>query len=719
MSRVYEKVFRKSSFAVYTCLFIIIVCSGYIMFFRKNLSLIWNIDGVGQYYPAFIYIGHYLQNFFVNLLHGNFSLPLYDLSIGMGEDIIGVLNYYGFGDPLNLLAVMVTKSNSAYLFTFMFFLRLWLAGAAFQYYCRCMRFDKIPTILGALCYTFSGFAIYGGAMYSEWLSVLIYFPLILAGVEKIIKDKGKPYLFIFSVAYGALCGFYYLYMVSLFLMIYCIVRLAAIFKDNGGKLIKILKKCFRCVIWYLIGICLAAPILLPSLAAYGNSERRTGGGGGILACLFNFRLYLPHINVHLRNIIFNFFYNRRCYLAGITVVQLICVLFLFILPKSRRTLQLKIGVITILIALHLPIINYLFSAFGADYDRWVFIVHFVLAVVLAHVLTEFCGIEIRISLLKIFKIKRCIAINGAAVFIVLNIICNIWLLYSKTDVGEYWQEEFIRYDHIDDYTDSPFNCLEAPKKDEGVFRISNDILTDVNGRPENVAMLNNYYSLSYWFSIVNGDTQSFVDEIAGENQLWRSYGMNNDPILETFAGVKYAFRKDGETVPQGYVLLQDIMYHDEKWQVYYNPGYFGMAYVRNYAESQKLWEEKSSYEEYFSSIYEKIKQNPEQAAVTYDNQTNIMSITVNARENSEVVILLPYTKNWHAFLDGEKTNLYKTDGMYCSIPLQEQGYHEIILTYSSTEFIIGIFLMVMAMIVIIMLIGHSMHIRKCRADLTN
>ena len=60
-------------------------------------------------------------------MQGNFCFPLYDLSIGLGEDIIGALNYYGVGDPLNLLAIFINSQNCAYIFTFMFFLRLWLA----------------------------------------------------------------------------------------------------------------------------------------------------------------------------------------------------------------------------------------------------------------------------------------------------------------------------------------------------------------------------------------------------------------------------------------------------------------------------------------------------------------------------------------------------------------------------------------------------------------
>jgi hypothetical protein len=45
-----------------------------------------------------------------------------------------------------------------------------------------------------------------------------------------------------------------------------------------------------------------------------------------------------------------------------------------------------------------------------------------------------------------------------------------------------------------------------------IYRISNDLLTGVNDRPQNIAMLNDYYGLTYWFSIVNQSTQDYVDD---------------------------------------------------------------------------------------------------------------------------------------------------------------------------------------------------------------
>lgn len=686
-----RKKFEDHGWLLYNCLFIGIVFCGYYPLFRHKISLIYYVDGVGQYYPAFIYIGQYLQDFFRNLFHGNFSLPFYDLSIGMGEDIIGTLNYYGFGDPLNLLAVFVSKSNSAYLFTLMFFLRIWLSGIAFQHYCLFMRMDRLGAILGALCYSFSGFAISGGAMCIEWLAVLMYFPLILTGIEKIFS-KAKPYMLIFSVAYAAVCGFYYLYMVSLVLVVYCITRLLTILGVRNIRFI--LRKCFICVGWYLVGVCLAAPFLIPALAAYMNSER---SDFNIMDIVLNIRMYIPTLNYDFIRIIFHFFHSRINYLSGITLVQIIAVLFLFLLPKCKRGLQLQLAVIISLIALHVPITGWLFNAFAETNDRWVFAIHFTVSIVLVYVFQSYEGVEIIINSLRTIKVKRRMVHAGVVVFTILNIVGNIWLLYLS--IGDDWKQELISFNNYSDYIDSPVNYSEVLQQDKDIFRVSNDSLTGVNGRPENVAMLNNYYGLTYWFSIANKNTQTFINEVTNNKHLWRSYGVYNNPILETASGVKYYLGKKGGYNPGRYELLEEMVFNGEIWQVYRNPDYLGMAYIRNSAESAKLWNDKQSYDEYFDAVL-RLRSNQEQINFDYDKQTGIVSCTVYTEQDSELVVLIPYSGNWKAYVDGNKADVCKTDIMYISIPIEEQGMHEVIITYSPIEFKVGIGLMFISIIII-------------------
>lgn len=67
---------------------------------------------------------------------GHFTLPMFDFSIGMGEDILTTLNFYGMGDPLTLLSVFVPKQRMEMFYDFLVAFRMYLAGLTFIFYCR-------------------------------------------------------------------------------------------------------------------------------------------------------------------------------------------------------------------------------------------------------------------------------------------------------------------------------------------------------------------------------------------------------------------------------------------------------------------------------------------------------------------------------------------------------------------------------------------------------
>lgn len=376
---------------MYTFCFMVIVIIGYLPLWENGLSNIWNVDAIGQYYPAFLYIGQYIRRFCGDILNGSLSLPLYDLAIGMGEDIIGVLNYYGFGDPLNLLAVFATVDNGVWWYMIIFFLRIWMAGIMFQAYCKEVKMNSYAAIPASLAYSFCGFAILGGGRYIEWLSVLIYFPLMLLGTERILKKNYHSLMLVIAVAYGGLCGFYYLYMSSLCLGIYWIVRLIAF---NGMKNVRnLMINGLHLVKSYVLGLFLAAPVFLPAISAYFNSERSVSSVGSIL---FNFQNYKPIFNDGFYFALLDFFHYCVSEFNGVLFVELLAVIIVCFV-HGKKALQLKIALCIAFCAFHIPITGWVFNGFGETNDRWVFWIYFLSALVLAYVLTVFLDVKISID----------------------------------------------------------------------------------------------------------------------------------------------------------------------------------------------------------------------------------------------------------------------------------------------------------------------------------
>lgn len=256
--------------AVYTAIFLVTFLLVYSPFLLGGKSLIWMLDGRSQHYPAMIYIGRYLRQIILNLLHGEFSVPLFDLSLGMGENVIGTLNYYGLGNPLYLLALFVPARHTEYLYNFLVIFRVYLSGLAFSALCVYHKKRASHTLIGALAYTFCGYAIFSSVRHPYFIDPMIQLPLLLIGIDLVIKRK-KTVLFALAVFYSALCGFYFLYMMTIMLGIYALVKF---FEDTSARgLGEFFCMVGRISLQYLWGIGMAAALFVPAVAAFLTSGR--------------------------------------------------------------------------------------------------------------------------------------------------------------------------------------------------------------------------------------------------------------------------------------------------------------------------------------------------------------------------------------------------------------------------------------------------------------
>ena len=152
----YEKRFstekKTDYYLIYTLAFGIIGLILYLQFYLNGKSLIWSHDGVPQHLDSLAYYGEYLRrcSSFLFLMEHKFEIPMWDMHIGYGSDILTTLHYYVIGDPLTLLSVFVSPEKTEYLYAFLIFLRIYLAGSAFSRYCFYHRNSKQAVLLGSL-----------------------------------------------------------------------------------------------------------------------------------------------------------------------------------------------------------------------------------------------------------------------------------------------------------------------------------------------------------------------------------------------------------------------------------------------------------------------------------------------------------------------------------------------------------------------------------------
>ena len=252
---------KRNFFGLYTVFFCVTAFFIFSWFIFSGKSLIYQEDGWIQHFKALVYYGQYLRKIIRELLFNHqLVIPEWDFTIGEGNDILSTLHYYAMGDPIALFSVFVPTRFMHYFFTFSCILRLYLAGIAFSVLCFGTGVkNRCGILAGALSYSFCSWAALNAGRHPFFLNPLIYFPLIILGVEKIIHKK-RPYLFILATALAAASNFYFFYMIALLTATYAIFRVFLLYKtDIKAALFAI----FRIGVSAVSGLALAAVIFLP------------------------------------------------------------------------------------------------------------------------------------------------------------------------------------------------------------------------------------------------------------------------------------------------------------------------------------------------------------------------------------------------------------------------------------------------------------------------
>lgn len=346
--------------AVYTALFILTFLLSYSPFLQEGKTLIWsNNDGRTQHYPTLVYVGRYLRQIVLNLLHGELAIPLFDLNLAMGSDVIATLNYYGLGNPLYLLSAFVPTRYTEYLFNALIVLRIYLADLSFSALCAYHGKPQSHALVGALMYSFSGYMIFSVLHHPYFAEPMIQLPLLLIGIDQVIRRK-RPFVFILSVFYSALCGFYFLYMMTLMLGAYTLVRFFDCYQRERVK--EFFRMAGRIIGAYLIGIGLSAPVFFPAVFGYLSSSRSG------MATEWN---YFSYGWAYYRNNIPKLIAPAGSWIAlSLAAIALPAIVLLLAQRKSRRSLKLLLGICAMIYVL--PLGGYVMNGFSYPIQRWTF-----------------------------------------------------------------------------------------------------------------------------------------------------------------------------------------------------------------------------------------------------------------------------------------------------------------------------------------------------------
>ena len=588
--------------AVYTLVFAVAAALVFFPFWSQGRTFIYYFagqerDGYTQHYTAFVYIGRYLRELVGGLFRGQFAFKHFDFALGYGEDVIQSLGYYGFGDPLMLLSALVPQRLAGAFYQVYILLELWLSGLSFGVFGREKGYKDARILPCALVYVFSGFALWAGLCHPEFLAPMIWFPLLLTGLERVLAGKRPVFLAVVTGLY-ALTGYYWLFMGTIFLCLYALVR---VLEQPGQRLCRLWNVFWRGAGGYLLGLCLAAPIFIPNVVGFFQSNR-VGGDKGMPALVADWE--------QIKGSVLSLVGAGEWNFAALSAAVLPAVVLL-LTKKDRKYRGLQ--VLTLLLGLFaaMPICGWLFNVGAYETTRWYVFSNFFLVFVLLTMLDELTVPKRStvVACLGVVVLYGCAVLDagwqrwgGSLVLLAVTALMLPLLGLAGRRVAAAGLTALVlvnvtvnAHQAFSGYVDmfAPAGLVEAetaamPANAIPQGEVWQRVDQDHTGNP-NASMLLHRAGVSSYFSTSNGHIARFLTEM--ELPLHNKVlfpDLNGRAALHSVLSTRWFAGQGGRTAPYGYLPVSEGVWED--------PGVLPLGFTYDTIISEEEWAEMPALE---------------------------------------------------------------------------------------------------------------------------
>ncbi len=613
---------RRSYIIRYSLLFLgisVLVFSPFLLYRR---SFVNRVDGMPQYVVYLRYMGQYLRLCIQHILHGDFALPVYDFSIGMGDDIGQIVRFH----PLDFLSVFVPSRYTETLYGLILLIRFYLAGLMFSAYAFCWntvslrgeekageKISYVNVLSGSLVYVFCGFMLIRVLNHPIYAAPFIVLPMLLLGAEKVMHRRGCA-LFVFSVFLGFWSNYYFMYIMSAALFVYMLVRYFDVVQPAGIR--SFLALFVKTAGLYCLGLGMSMMTLLPTMYRYFSSARQVHSSETHNLLFYSDkRRYIAWF----LNLISPYRSSGNGTDLNFAVIVFPCIVVLFALG-ARRYRTLKKFLILDLVMLLVPFFGFVLAVFNNENNRWMFLIALSLGMTVVFTADRFasltkrelCAMLISAAVFLVMVVLRT-AVGGTDVFHIAAglqlILCTGTLLICFrrkasvtavrrvvlliTAVSVVWNG-YMTYAPgfgavVKDYVaaGSVMSRYDRFWRSRGASMISDDSFFRVEGfgvkhGRENSSEYSDYNSTSEYNSILNANLLDAMLQInnIGQDAVTILKGLDARPVSMNLAHVRYFIvrKNDLGSIPCGY---SDVPVAEKgKVQVYENliPLAFGCSY---------------------------------------------------------------------------------------------------------------------------------------------
>lgn len=577
--------------------------------------------------------------FFCALKHGD---VFFSWSKALGTSYIGVFSYY-VSSPLSLLTLLVPNEYMPIGLMFLTVLKVGLAGLTCCIFLRSyLRCSALFLPMLSTCYALCSYT----AAYSlciMWLDGLIWLPVILLGLERILAGQ-RPWLFFGSLVVCFVSTWYISYMIGIFCCVWLVYREwceVPAWKD-------LLRHIRSFLLSALAALGVTAWMWVPSLLAIFSGK--LGDATMDYSSLTNFPLW------QLPNRLFSgqpagLTNSALPYLFCGTVILMLALVFFFSPAISGRNKLAALAVLMVLVlSLWLSPLDKVWHLFQMPNwfpYRYSFVFSFFLVVLAGQVLA---------ALPKSFTTWK------LAPVVTLVLFClTAWELGYNTqttmlDIREMFHCQSYA-DYVAYYQENEALVEQAQEADTGFYRMG-----ATYDRGDNSPLSFGYAGITHYSSIYNKQVNTFLKQLGfAQGWMWSVY-YGSTPVTDSLLGIRYVL--SDQEFPD-----YEEAGHSSSLTLWKNPDALPLAYV---AQGQVTTELPRGYTPFQT-------QNNLLNQLTGSTQEVFSPIDLEVQEGAnQITLRIHGTGNpVYAYLDQNGFTALSVDGEYrCSLtPYEEQRIH--------------------------------------------